>query len=140
MLENYGFPWGNKRKLQWALEASDKALRCERNALRQLERQYWELKEEVHEVHLHKLQPIVEQATDMTDMSVFTDTLVEFDEEVLSVRMSLRRFKCHEHNAMDYTRRVIDKVAYMLINKLTTRIAEGLRQRYLQLKGDKGDF
>lgn len=143
MLEHYMFPYGNKRELQWrveGLEADLEATKVSRNrmetALRNLERQYWKLQEELHEVHIHKLQPIVDQCENMSDMSVFIETFHEIKQDCISVNIRLPAYRLREESAMDYTERAINQCANMLARKLTHKIAFKLKQVYLKLKGD----
>ncbi len=141
MLEHYMFPWGNKRKLQHEVEllkmklgTSQLATKITENALRDLERMMYQLQDELHEVHLRKLLPIVDHVASTASVKVYTENLYEFDEQVLGVNYRTRRFKATNDSAMDYTKRAIHHCAHALAEKITEHIAYRLKNEYRKLK------
>ena len=135
MLEHYGFPWGNKRKLQWALEASNKALEDARKQLRheyayiqKLTKEIMHMQDVEHKRQYSMLMPMVDHVADLGSIVVGQYRTLEMPQEQICITMALNRMTVQDDHAENYMDAVVNQCAHSLARKVVDTIRRYMRK------------
>lgn len=146
MIEKYWFPWGNKRELQHRSEwlraerdSSRLAHRMTEQSFQNLLRIYNDKEDELHQIHLRKLIPIVEDVRAISNIDAHIDHIYNVDAVSISTRIDIPRYRFTADNAMDYTERSIQEASRELAHRLASYVAGKMRDVFFKMRGEYKD-